>query len=147
MYHRPMSPRGLLLVVVLALAGCGGGGGAAESIADAGPSDATSVGTCDPVKQDCPQGQTCDLVCEGGISVIACRPIPASGGTPVGGMCRMTEECGAASGCYEQLRVPSSCVRYCATDADCATGTTCQPRMVIRGCPASPRHTLKLCVP
>jgi hypothetical protein len=138
------------LVWALALAalaaGCDGRSGGADGAAPE-PTDATSVGTCDPARQDCPGGQTCDLVCNGGTSRIMCRPLPAGGGTAVGGTCRLTEECGPASGCFATASTGSACVRYCDTDAACGAGTTCQVRSVVRNCPATGHFMVKFCLP
>jgi hypothetical protein len=114
----------------------------------ADPTDATSVGACDPAKQDCPAGQTCDLICSGLASRILCRPVPAGGGVAVGQSCTgIKDDCAFASGCYQTVNMPESCIRYCASDADCGPGTTCQSRTVIRSCPSGAQFMLKFCLP
>jgi hypothetical protein len=113
---------------------------------DAAPTDATSVGSCDPARQDCPAGQTCDLVCNGPQSRLMCRPVPAGGGIAVGSSCRDTVECALASGCFATVGQGSSCIRYCDSDADCAGKGTCQVRGVFRECGQSTRFTLKFCL-
>ena len=145
----PVFRKHLLCALVLAVlaASCDGRSGGPDGAAPQ-PTDATGVATCDPARPDCPGGQICDLVCNGGTSRIMCRPLPAGGGTAVGGTCRLTEECGPASGCFATVATGSACVRYCDTDADCGPGTTCQTRSVTRSCPASsPRFVVKFCLP
>jgi len=139
------------LIVVFLVAGCGAGTVSDPVIpADAGPSDATSVGTCDPGKQDCPPGQTCDIVCDGLSAAIGCRPLPAGGALAVGAECGEIDQCGAASGCFgTAMTAPAHiCVRYCASDGDCAAGTTCQTRGVLRQCGVGGgQFTLRFCLP
>jgi Cys-rich repeat protein len=104
---------------------------------------------CSPSLQDCPDGMACDLVCDGTVSKIACRAIPADAGAP-GQTCAEATACAKGAGCYATSPTPplSTCVAYCATDADCPTGTTCKTRTVTRACGvAPPQYTVKLCRP
>lgn len=105
---------------------------------------------CDTSLQDCPEGMTCDLICDGTVSKIACRAVaPADAGT-AGNACEQTTDCAKGTGCYNtsQTAPTSTCVAYCATDADCPTGFTCRDRSVARGCGVvPPTYHVKLCRP
>jgi Cys-rich repeat protein len=105
---------------------------------------------CDTSLQNCPEGQTCDLICDGTVSKIACRATtPADAGT-VGNACVETTDCAKGTGCYNTSATPptSTCVAYCATDADCPTGFACRDRSIARGCGvAPPTYHVKLCRP
>src|SRR5258706_2099077 len=135
-----MTTRSIVLLNALLLAACSAGAG--------GPPDGGQVRECDPSLQDCPAGMTCDLVCEGTQSKIACRSIPADAGT-TGQVCVTATACVASTGCYQTPGADAStCIPYCAGDGDCQTGTTCQDRTVSRGCGALvPLYKLKLCRP
>jgi hypothetical protein len=135
-----MTARLIVVLQALLLAACSGGAGV--------PPDGGQVRECDPSLQDCPAGMTCDLVCVGTQSKIACRSIPA-GASAAGQACAQTTACAAGTGCYQTpTATTSTCVPYCAGDGDCQTGTTCQERTVSRSCGASaPQHKLKLCLP
>lgn len=116
--------------VVLATGACSGGNGpATDAAADLGsggdaPADTTPV-TCDPAAQDCASGSECDFGCDGTTAAVRCR---ADNGTvAIGGACSTTAmQCAKGSGCVAR---PTSggafCLKYCASDGDCATGERC----------------------
>ena len=121
--------------VLLGLLGCGG---SAMTI-DGGPRI-----ECDPAAQNCPAGQTCDVICDAVGTKVGCRP---AGTLPAGSACTAVESCAAKTGCFVSVGVGQTCVRYCNTNADCAQGT-CQERMVFRTCLVeSPRFMVKFCLP
>jgi len=134
------------LAIGAAIGACDGRSSTPDGAAP-GPSDATSAGTCDPARQDCPTGQTCDLVCDNGVAKIMCRAVPAGGGVAAGAACSTTSGCGARTGCFATGTTPATCVRYCDTDADCGGQGTCQARMVHRPCALAPQFMLKFCLP
>ena len=135
-----MTARSIVLLHGLLLAACSTGA--------AVPPDGGQVRECDPSLQDCPAGMTCDLVCEGTQSKIACRAIPEDAGT-AGQICVQATACAASTGCYQTAGAnASTCVAYCAGDGDCDAGTTCQERTVTRGCGSLvPQYKVKLCRP
>lgn len=139
-YHERMSgiSRLCALAIGAAICACDGGGDA--------PTATTSLGACDPARQDCPAGQTCDLVCESESTRLMCRTVPNGGGVAAGGACSVTSGCAARTGCFATAGVPASCVQYCDTNADCSRGT-CQARWVTRPCGVAPRFMLKFCLP
>jgi hypothetical protein len=110
--------------------------------------DGAAPGPCDPARQDCPPGQTCDLICEGGTSKLMCRVIPTGGGLAPGEACTTNNGCGARTGCFATSASGPTCVRYCDTDADCSSGSTCKVRTVTRPCGVAPsQFMLKFCLP
>lgn len=130
-------------------AGCGGGV-ADLGVGDGGWREITEAGVrvaCDLELQDCPAGETCDLLCDGNSGKVVCRPLPAGGGGGAGATCDLAMPCGAGLGCYATQSMTQSCVKYCRTTADCAQGT-CQERQVGRVCGLGmPRHGTRVCLP
>ena len=122
----------LALIVLTAMVSCGG---------------VSAVPSCDPAAQNCPPGMTCDLVCSDGQATLACRQV-ATTASAIGQACGQDRtQCAHGSGCFARLTPPgNTCVGYCNTNADCATGT-CRSRASTLGCGApGTQFTLKFCL-
>lgn len=88
------------------------------------------VVTCDPLIQDCAEGQACALFEQ----QFACIPVAVDGG--VGDACITASECGAGLACCPSELVPGCdgqrcCASLCdvgdGDGAGCPAGTACEP--------------------
>jgi hypothetical protein len=122
----------LAIVAATAPAGCGSKSTAwtDPNFSDAA-ADATAI-NCDPYAQDCPAGSKCDFGCDGTASTIACRP--DNGGGAVGAACSTPMACSRGTGCLIMPLMAGACRKYCASDADCATGERCHNVEVTVNC-------------
>ena len=87
---------------------------------------------CDPHAQDCPAASKCDLVCDGTTATVACRA--DNGGGALGSACSPSMACAKGTGCLTSLDAGSTCMKYCASDGDCATGQRCHNVDVTLNC-------------
>ena len=111
-----------------------------------GPADPGPRIECDTSLQNCPAGQTCDLVCDSLGSKVTCRPVPATS-LPAGSACTGSEACGAGTGCFATGTGGPVCVKYCSSNTDCTAGS-CQVRRVLRGCATGQQsYMIKFCLP
>lgn len=87
---------------------------------------------CDPLAQDCPEGQACALSSQ----QFVCVTVSIDGAA--GDACVSAGECGAGLACCPSLLVPgcdsaNCCVSLCdvgdGAAAGCPTGTACEPAL------------------
>ena len=124
------------LAVALALAagaGCNDDGPPAAP-RDAGSADAWP-GTCDPVRQDCPQGQQCVGGCDvtGVMAKVFTCALPASDARATHGQACATG-CAPGHDCFTVTSTDGGtrtlCRKYCNQDSDCST-TRCAPEGLV----------------
>lgn len=77
-------------------------------------------GTCDPVAQNCPTGDECDIDCSKGL-LFQC--LKEGTGKP-GDRCAKTL-CVRGSTCTGASAATAVCRKFCSSDADCPAGKAC----------------------
>ena len=135
--------------MALAATACGGtsaatvdAGPGGDGPADTAPADTGTMG-CDPAAQSCGAAQKCDFGCAGTTAVVSCWP--STDGGVIGSLCSTNAmPCGRGTGCVARAGAgPATCLKYCASDGDCATGERCHNDSVGVACGA-PATTLAL---
>ena len=115
------------MIACLAALACGSSRGTAS---DAGQ-EGQPAGPCDLLAQTgCATGLKCDLACDltTGTTVKLCD---TAGPRAVGEACHALDDpCMRGSICATTPGATTACIKLCASDGDCPTGTTCQVRPV-----------------
>lgn len=96
--------------------------------------DHAEVADCDPGAQTgCPQGQKCDLFCNGSIGALGCRDDRGRG--EVAEACDNVNRCQKGTACLG-LKGGAQCTKFCSSDTDCGAGTLCKPAAIALSCGA-----------
>src|SRR5262245_53282922 len=125
----------VIAALLVAACGCGSNNSGGTDGSSSGSPDGGGVAvTCDPAAQTCGGGMQCDFFCDGTKLVVGCRA-DSGGSQDAGVACSATAPCARGSGCLTAAGSGASCKKYCASAADCPTGT-CQPATIGVNCGA-----------
>ncbi|MBI3184045.1 MAG: hypothetical protein HYZ28_18075 [Myxococcales bacterium] len=116
---------------------CDAGSCMHAGLVDGGQGTRCLVGACDLVRQDCPAGEKCSYVGDGGAFARGCTPEGSADlgqpctGTPSSNTCKKGLICALRA--QADGGSASVCVRFCHSTADCASPQQCYVLVSIAG--------------
>lgn len=131
MLARRVALVGTLVFGCIQFEGGSGGGSASDGATPEPPEPPPPAANCDPLAQDCPDGQACALFS----NKFECVTVTVDGAE--GDACVVAAECGPGLACIPGIYVPgcegaSCCASFCAVSdagAECPEGAVCSPAL------------------